>query len=459
MLLAVHPSLAATTVEAPLAERPGLTIVAKLTLELAPEQRARVAPPAPLVPVDRTWGDHPLRSIEAPSDLTLAPRVPELVVRGHAVPPEGTSPTSMTVRVALFRGSVAAVDKCALIEGNRESPGAAPQPIVRVPLTWERAIGGLERPDNPLGSDRPNVLDPNDRSRPIGFGPIAPTSRARRGEPSTTESLQCAPPDQRVPSGFAPGDWLVLLGLSPRGLVRTELPAVRPVARVTTPSGARAFPLVADLMVVDTDRGVLTLTHRARLDLDPHDRGEVVRVEVSLEQDGRASFEGLLPTSSNAPSNASTNASSGGASLALAAGEGTLAAGEGTLAVSSVEPHHEAPFRLSAPGAAQLDPRERSKAIAPPWLFASRAPEAVGEGTISLATSAEGPATRGEALGSHEALAPTAAPRPEPSEPPKPASLATPEPAIVTPPGRPRPTAEGWASASDLLAALALPER
>jgi hypothetical protein len=459
--VSVDPALVATTAEAWLGGRAGITVIAKLTLELAAEQKATLTAPVPLVPADHTWGGHPLRSVEAPSDLAPFPCVPEVVLRGHAVPPAGGSPTSMTVRVAMFRGSAASIDKTALIEGDRSSPDAPPRPIVRVPLTWERAVGGLDRPDNPLGSDRPNVLDPHDRTRPIGFGPIAATSRGRRGllqgkhehptrEPGRypadfpLEYFQCAPLDQRLPSGFAAGDWLVLLGLSPRGLVRTELPALRPMARLVTSRATLERPLVADLAVVDADRGMLTLTHRARFDLD---EGETVHtVQVALERDGVVSYEGLA-----------TVAPSGGPGRDAPL-DGTLAVGEGTVAVTGPAPRAEAPFPLTGPGGAH----DRSGAIAPPWLFATKAPEAAGEATLSLAAPSEAqPSGPGRAdLGPERSDAWPLAPAPRVE-----ASLAAPAVAGTDPAPPlaarevPRPGPDGWASAADLLAALTLPPR
>ena len=106
--------------------------------------------------------------------------------------------------------------------------------------------------------------------------------------------FQAAPPDQRCPF-FEGNEWLVLDGLHPdRAHFETQLPAVRAAARLYQPNAGEAlgdapyreFPLTADTLFVDGDRGLVCLVWRGNLDVDQAQLA-TMQVLAGLELGGR----------------------------------------------------------------------------------------------------------------------------------------------------------------------------
>src|SRR5262249_9149146 len=149
----------------------------------------------------------------------------------------------------------------------------SPKPFLKMPLLYERAFGGVDwksrYPErdwywsNPVGTgfgvSRENVVGvsiPNieysdeqitawaDRPRVAGFGPIAShwhprvalagtydSQWAQNRQPLLPEDLderffQSAPLDQQAPQFLRGGEPCVLYGLTPRGILRFDLPKV-----------------------------------------------------------------------------------------------------------------------------------------------------------------------------------------------------------------------------------------
>lgn len=254
------------------------TLVAKVTLSSGPDGLA-IAPPDPIRVRDVHWGDDPARSLQDCTDLApVLPRAEVLLVGSAWVPRGGR----VLARLGLARGAQILLDKQAWVVG---APGSGP--AERVALTWENALGGPST-TNPVGGPNPRVTSPSSPASPCGFGPIprywparAALLRAedRKGVRGSVVEIaegmnwaffQAAPEDQRLAQFFSGDEILVLDHVHPTvPRVELRLPRVRAFTRILrgTELGEPAA-MRADLLRVDADRGVVSLTFRADLPVD-----------------------------------------------------------------------------------------------------------------------------------------------------------------------------------------------
>lgn len=206
------------------------------------------------------------------ADLVLPKPATDVLVHGHAHAPSGKPIRELTVSVA-----VGPMRKSLIVTGERVWEGkirpsmSAPEPFVRMPLTYERAFGGVDPrasppqrdPRNPVGRGfvtEPGHADgqrlPNfelpqarlvragQRPPPGGFGPIAPSWSPRvelagthdeawleRRHPLPPEDLKdafycAAPPDQQIEGHLRGGEQVRLEHLTPEGEWAFSLPRV-----------------------------------------------------------------------------------------------------------------------------------------------------------------------------------------------------------------------------------------
>ena len=291
-----------------------LTVVVKALFTIVPDGVAVPAGPAPIVPKDRHIDGHPLRSVEAASDLAPYLARCDVVFVGHAYAPGGRAPAG-SVRLGISRDGRLLLDKTLHVFGDRgpatpAGPGA-PEPFTRIPIVYEKAVGGLNEP-NPIGTDAPNLVDPGDARRPAGFGPISRLWRVRKRllgkiEPKAMEApvaeipdampwefFQAAPPDQQI-EHLRGGEWLVLDGLHPTlARVQTRLATVRGAARVVAqragaPAAEQAPELACDTLAIDGDRQTFSLTWRGRCEVPDGEAGSPsLGVVAALEAPGVA---------------------------------------------------------------------------------------------------------------------------------------------------------------------------
>ncbi|HEY4119125.1 MAG TPA: DUF2169 domain-containing protein, partial [Byssovorax sp.] len=281
--------------------------------ELAPEQE-------PTNDEDAYWNDDPARSLHSPSDMVPFKTRADVLLVGHAFAPNGEP-----VRMLQARLTVAEVDKAIdvvcdrawtpdqrLVEGPR---------FAKMPLRWERAAGGPDT-DNPIGMRGrdaqpdgygnvavPNLQppgaqlsSPSDVLPTTGYGPIAPNwpprarllgrhaqlwARARRPMEPVPADLDAgyfnsAPADQQ-PELIRADERIVLQNLHPEHpRLVTNLPGIRPVAYLERGEHVEEISLLADTLMIDTDRGECTVTWRGRVD-DPPESG---RLLVAMEVPG-----------------------------------------------------------------------------------------------------------------------------------------------------------------------------
>ncbi len=224
-----------------------LLVVMKATFAIGPDGALRVADEQiPVARVPRHAGDPGSSSLLHDADFALAKRATDVLVAGHAHALQGKPSIAVEARVR-----IGAWEKRILAVGDRRwDRGMAgwrltdPEPFTSMPLVYERAFGGrggaggevVEYAANPVGVGfarsaaemagraAPNLEDPSDllrapdqRPRPMSFGPIAREWPERRRLAGTYDDRwrrerrplvpegdfddafwQSAPPDQQV---------------------------------------------------------------------------------------------------------------------------------------------------------------------------------------------------------------------------------------------------------------------
>lgn len=247
-------------------------VAVKCSFDVHPDGTTEVSKDQPpVLRIAEHHGEQGKSSIKYEADLVLTKKTTDVLVVGHAYAPGGKPVPELDVG---FR--VGSVQKILRVFGDRKwgSFGPSePQPFVRMPITYERAFGGVdalsEHPErdwdwrNPVGTcfavekshlaDRllPNIEYPNarfeswnDRPPPAGFGAIAGHWQPRAGlagsyddkwmstrQPLLPEDFddrffQCAPADQQAREFLRGGEPVVLYRLTPGGDLRFLLPKV-----------------------------------------------------------------------------------------------------------------------------------------------------------------------------------------------------------------------------------------
>jgi hypothetical protein len=226
---------------------------------------------APVLRLPEHLGDARCSSLRLDADLVLTKQATDVLVLGRAHAPAGVPVTQMDVG---FR--VGPIRKVLRVFGDRHWGALAastPKPFEAMPLTYERAYGGVDtasaHPDrdwewrNPVGTGfavsgrhakamrLPNIERPDapirswsDRPEPAGFGPTACHWQPRAGfagtyddhwmktrQPLWAEDLderyfQSAPVDQQVPGFLRGGEPVALRGLTEQGRLDFTLPKV-----------------------------------------------------------------------------------------------------------------------------------------------------------------------------------------------------------------------------------------
>ena len=276
------------------------------------------AAPQPVAPTaaDVYWGDPARSSLKYASEVHVGKRGTDVVLVGSAHPPGGRAVTEMLVAV-----SVAEKRKVVRVHGNRTWRALAggfsrPEPFTTMPLTYERAFGGVQELGNGtalaegrnpvgvgfrgrrsqtevVGRMLPNVEDPmvplksyGDSPPPAGFGFVAPGWLPRRAHVGTYDQAwksnrapylpgdfdrrfcNAATPDLTFDRFLTGGEPLEINGASPDGLVRMNVPMARPRLTVAI-AGKRHSPSAElETILIEPDEGRLSLSWRARLPCD-----------------------------------------------------------------------------------------------------------------------------------------------------------------------------------------------
>ena len=329
------------------AEHRQLSIIVKATFEIAPGGALRPGPVAPVVAKDQHFERSPGRSVEVPGDLLpYKPRTDVFLV-GHAHAPAGRTLQAASVRLAIYgpRGGAgpALLDRTLHVIGDRSmKTSRSPQPFSKMPLVWERAVGGAGT-DNPVGRplaspELPNLIDPAEEGRPACFAPLSAywppvrnrlpaglrrdvdASEPRLPEPFDWEYYQRAPEELRAPH-LRGDEWVVLDGLHPTATrLAFRLPGARAAGVVDTAAGRAALSFVLDTLLVDTDRLLVTQVFRAVLAAEGAYAEDRIQLSAGVEvPPGKLVFPEAAPMSARAPMSSPAPLSAGPPSRARTA--------------------------------------------------------------------------------------------------------------------------------------------
>jgi hypothetical protein len=264
---------------------------------------------APVTLVPEHFGAPTRSSLRSDTDLVLTKPGTDVLVCGAAHAPRGKP--AARVEVGLRCGPIA---KRLLVHGDRtyrrgvvDVAPSEPEPFVTMPIRYERAFGGIDpvsgarEPRNPVGigfaeaaarlvgTPAPNVEAPGapiaswkDRPAPAGFGPVARTWAPRLAFAGTYDRAWqeeraplvpadfdprfylSAPVDQQVPAYLREGTPVELLNLTPDGLLRFDLPRVRPCFRTYFGRDiVEHRPRLHTMLVVPEERRVSLVWHTA----------------------------------------------------------------------------------------------------------------------------------------------------------------------------------------------------
>jgi len=343
-----------------------VTCVLKSTFKLAVDEPMKLVDAGELFTSELHYRDNPTRSIRATSDVVpYLPRV-DVILTGHAHAPDGRPVKTLAVRLAIYH-SVALLDKKLDVIGNRN--GADIVPFERMPLVYEKALGGLGDPQNPFGTGKgpgtapPNIVDPKDSNVPAGFGPISRALRQRkvlRGNVSVAaldENLielpadfdwnyfQAAPPDQRLPSLMG-NEWIVIEGMHPSlPRIASRLPSVRPIAAMfgfdpAKPDAVRSVQARIDMLRINADNLTCSVVARAVVPIDDERSLATIRIVGAIETED-LSYAHLLTPPSVGEGNMRTT-------TRIALAEETQDKGQGTVVLGDAPVTKEAlPFSVN----------------------------------------------------------------------------------------------------------------
>lgn len=266
--------------------QPRATVVAKATFSLRHDESA-----LPIEPEEIVRNDEPLggtESVRRASDLAPRLRGARILVRGHACAPYGKPVPSLQARVAVFRDGQWLVDKTLHVYGDRPSHDVEPAPFVRMPLSYERAVGGPGDAENPVGAADgmllPNIFDAQDSERPAGFGPIARSWKPRVDLAAPGGSPEAPNLPDNFDVGFfdpAPRDqifdkirgdeWIALEGLHPEETTSMcclpGFSATAFLAQLGSDKPPTRLVLAADTLLIDTQQWVVSVLFRGDLPL------------------------------------------------------------------------------------------------------------------------------------------------------------------------------------------------
>lgn len=296
-----------------------VTVIVKATFSAKTSPMTPASAPQPYRISDAHYKNQPMARVIAASDrVPQKPRV-DVTVLGHAHANRGQSVAEMTARVALMQAGRFAIDKRVRVVGARVAEDSPPVPFIRMPIVYERALGGIGTAENPIGcgeadaddDDRPNILDPNDPSRPIGFGPIGAAWPIRKKRLGVTPArdvesplmvlpdefdgsyFQSAPEDQQIDE-LSPDAVLILEGFDPeRQSVEVALPCARAMGaiyglEVSDPDMATHIDFRADTLHVDVDQSIATITFRGHVEILDESRLDQMVVATGIGIGGLA---------------------------------------------------------------------------------------------------------------------------------------------------------------------------
>lgn len=266
-------------------------------------------------------------SIRYPGDICVEKRGTDVVIVGEAVSPRPVLAVDVAAQVRDRKLALRVHGERVYYEGALGVTVGPAAPFERKAVVWERAYGGIS-PDrsaverrNPVGrgfgrsaaelvgTPAPQIEDParpiasaSDRPEPAGFGAIGPHWSPRAELAGTFDDAWRRTRMPRMPVDFdvrhnnvapaalqfdpplAAGDRIALLGMTPDGLWRVDLPAM-PLSLHGRYHDGRVVAVrpVIDTVLVEplAERIELTLRHAF-----PMGRGKTALREIRVDTDG-----------------------------------------------------------------------------------------------------------------------------------------------------------------------------
>lgn len=297
-----------------------LVVVVKATFDLG-ESAVSLSDDQMLPSGDVHHDDDPKASLRYASDFVpFKPRADVLLV--------GSVPSGAEGNVAFVTLSVAKLERRLAVFGDRtwrRLGGATdPAPFVRMPLRWERALGGPLSKDNPVGVGHgtatlaPNLEDPErllDRAdkvvAPTCFGPISRDWKQRASQLGTYDKTWLRTRWPYFPEDFNPsyfnaapkpqqiaflegGERFKITGVAAHAL-QGRVPKERPrvFAQRTKEAGGELVELRMrlDTLWFDVDARKLVVVWRGFVGVEDDDAPDVSLVFVAMDDDAKKPME------------------------------------------------------------------------------------------------------------------------------------------------------------------------
>ncbi|UQA56919.1 DUF2169 family type VI secretion system accessory protein [Polyangium aurulentum] len=295
------------------------SVIVKATCDLVPGEAARLREEAELPQGDVHRDDDPAKSLVYASDFVpQKPRV-DVTLVGHAHARGGSAEVAV-VRLRFGDPVAGGFERRVAVFGERRSErvlgaGAAgkPQPWTSVPLVYERAFGGPDFPDNPVGMGRdgkaaPQLEDPDrliktarDVASPACFAPISPRWPARAGKLGTFDARWLAERWPSLPADFDWAHWqaapkvqqiasargdeaFALAGVHPQlEVIEGRLPGVRPRVFADREGMLVEVDLRLDTVAFDANAMKVDLVFRGAIEVSDEEASEVAALFVTME--------------------------------------------------------------------------------------------------------------------------------------------------------------------------------
>lgn len=248
-------------------------VAVKATFDIRPDGRMVLADEQlPPIMVPEYNGEPGASSLRYDAEVVSPKPTTDIVLNASAYAPKGRPSTEFAVsmRVGSIQKMIRVRGKRRWVVGLTGITSTAPEPLVQLPITYERAYGGWDRTDadprsqrmdprNPvgcgvfakpeyrLGRELPCFEYPQGdiaAAGPAGFGALDVYWSPRRELSGTYDadweetrrpllptdwnplSLQCAPTDQRPQSHLRGGELVELVHLTEGGVLRFTLPKI-----------------------------------------------------------------------------------------------------------------------------------------------------------------------------------------------------------------------------------------
>jgi hypothetical protein len=297
-----------------------LYVVVKATFALGRDGPRVAEQQCKLVLADESWGEPGQSSLKYASEAHLLKPGTDVVLVGDAYAPRGQPATSSLVSV-----KVGELRKTVQVFGDRRWKGgfvspspSSPEPFLRMPLTYERAYGGvhvldarkgqaLSEPRNPVGrgfrgrrgaaemvgQPLPNLEDPlkqmesiTDQPAPAGFGFVAPSWQPRQSFAGTyddawreqrapylpldfrAEYFLTAPPELCARQFLKGGEPVEIIGASADGVKRFRLPACRLDVTVSIAGSTQPVPLQLETVLLEPGEERFSMLWRGAVPCD-----------------------------------------------------------------------------------------------------------------------------------------------------------------------------------------------